>query len=89
MPRRHLIDLHEAGARLNVSPWTIRRKIASGELKGFRIGPRSLRVDEAEVSALVERSVMPNGRNMAAQRHPRPRSGPAEGTAKARNAKDL
>lgn len=51
---RHLISVTEAGNRLGFNEKTIRRYIAAGRLTGYRIGPRALRVDAAEVEALAQ-----------------------------------
>jgi excisionase family DNA binding protein len=54
MTRRY-ITVDAAAEMLSVSPRTIRRMISRGELAGYRLGPRLLRVDEAEVQALLRR----------------------------------
>jgi excisionase family DNA binding protein len=61
-PRKYE-TLAEAGARAGVSPRTLRRRIADGDLTGYRFGPRLLRVDAAEVDALLQ--AMPNARTAA------------------------
>ena len=43
--RRHCESVGEAPARVDVSTRTVRRWIASGQLAGYRIGPRLLRLD--------------------------------------------
>jgi excisionase family DNA binding protein len=43
----------EAAARLGVGPKTIRRRISAGDLIGYRLGPRLLRVSKSEVDALL------------------------------------
>lgn len=53
--RRELVTLEAAADYLGVNPLTIRRRIAAGDLPGYRLGPRVLRVDLAEVDALLER----------------------------------
>lgn len=52
LPR--FITLDEAADVLSLDEKTIRRYIANGELAGYRIGPRALRVTLAEVLALVK-----------------------------------
>lgn len=47
-----LVDLHTAAAILGLSHWTIRRRIANGDLPGYRFGPRTLRVRRSQVLAL-------------------------------------
>ena len=60
-----LIDLHEAGTMLGVHPRTIRRKVATGELAGFKLGPRCMRVELADVLALIESTRVPSARFVA------------------------
>lgn len=43
----------EAAARTGVSTKTIRRRIAEGQVTGYRFGPRFIRLDPAEVDALL------------------------------------
>jgi len=45
--------LADAAARHGVHPRTIRRRIAEGQLTGYRFGPHLLRVDPDEVDALL------------------------------------
>ena len=52
-PRRHLISLGEAAEIIGCHPRTIRRRISEGQLTAYRVGPRLLRVDEAEVEHLL------------------------------------
>ena len=56
MPRapRNLITIADAAETCNVSSRTIRRRVADGSIRGFRIGPRLLRVDRAEVEKLLK-----------------------------------
>lgn len=56
---RQLVSIAEAAARLGVSPKTIRRWIAAGRVTGFRAGPRLLRVDVADLDAVLR--VVPTG----------------------------
>ena len=46
-------SLDAAAERLSVDPRTIRRMIARGEITGYRIGTKALRVDPAEVDAAL------------------------------------
>jgi len=51
-----LLSLREAACRLNVSPQTIRRRIATGELRALRLGGSDrfpLRVAALELDALL------------------------------------
>lgn len=52
-PPRVLIDLTDAAAALHCSQRTIRRRIASGELTGYRFGKRLIRIDAAELDTLL------------------------------------
>jgi len=53
-PERRYVRLEDAAARLACDPKTIRRRIADGELTGYRLG-RLVRVDLAEVDTLLTR----------------------------------
>ena len=52
---RQFISLNEASARLGVAPRTIRRMISRGELTGYRVGTRILRVDGAQVDSALRK----------------------------------
>lgn len=54
--RRHpeLIGLTEAANRCGVHYRTIRRWIAGGQLKAVRVGPRLLKVDAAQLDAMMQ-----------------------------------
>lgn len=43
----------DAAKRTKVSTKTIRRRIADGRLTGYRFGPHLIRLDPAEVDALL------------------------------------
>jgi len=47
-PRR-LASLSGAASYADVNPRTIRRRIADGTIKGYRLGPRVIRVDLNEL----------------------------------------
>jgi excisionase family DNA binding protein len=49
MPPRNWCTIQEAAAFYDVSPKTIRRMIARGEIYAERIGPRLIRVDAATI----------------------------------------
>lgn len=53
----------EAASYLGVHPKTLRRRIAAGELTGYRMGSRILRVNLDEVDALLR--PMPNAKTAA------------------------
>jgi excisionase family DNA binding protein len=46
------ISLDEAAKRCSVDTTTVRRWIAAGELTGYKVGPKLLRVNAADVDAL-------------------------------------
>ncbi|OBK12591.1 helix-turn-helix domain-containing protein [Mycobacterium asiaticum] len=50
MPKR-LESLSAAAEYANVHPRTIRRYIASGRIKAYRVGPRLIKVDLDELEA--------------------------------------
>lgn len=54
--RRHseLIGLADAADRCDVSYRTVRRWIADGRLNAVRVGPRLLKVDAAELAAILQ-----------------------------------
>ncbi len=47
------LSVAQSAARLGVSPWTIRRRIADGSLTAYRVGPKLIRVDLNELDALL------------------------------------
>jgi excisionase family DNA binding protein len=53
------ISLESAAEWLDCSPRTVRRYIAEGRLTAYRIGPRLLRIDVAELEALMRK--VPSG----------------------------
>ena len=50
---RKYATIEAEAERLAVNPRTIRRLIARGQLTGYRLGDRLLRVDPAEVDSLM------------------------------------
>lgn len=50
---RRMESLAQAAERLGVSVTTLRRRVADGQLRAYRIGPRLLRVDAADVDAML------------------------------------
>lgn len=54
-PTRHYVSISEAAERVGVSTKTVRRWIATGALTGYRIGPRVVRIDAAELDAALRR----------------------------------
>ncbi len=53
MPVATYETIAEAAARCQVSTKTIRRRISEGRLTGYRFGPTLIRLDPAEVDALL------------------------------------
>ncbi len=51
--RRQYESVAHAAARVGVSTKTVRRWIASGQLAGYRMGPRLLRVDPDEFDRML------------------------------------
>jgi len=51
---RQLVSIYAAAEHLDVSDKTIRRYIAQGLLTGHRVGRRLIRIDLAEVDALLK-----------------------------------
>lgn len=47
------VTIAEAAEYLAVTPKTIRNLIARGDLTGYRLGARAIRVDRAELDALL------------------------------------
>ena len=52
MPEK-LVTIAAAAERLSVSELTVRRWIAAGKLTGYRVGPRLLRIDAAELDQIA------------------------------------
>lgn len=52
-PPARIASIETAATVAGCSPRTIRRYIADGRLTGFRLGPRMIRVDLAEVEELL------------------------------------
>lgn len=48
-----LIGIQEGADRLGISHMTLRNWIKAGVIKGYRIGPHMIRVDESELAGLV------------------------------------
>ncbi len=51
--QRRIASINAAAEYAGVSTKTVRRYIASGRLTGYRIGPRLIKIDLAEVDALL------------------------------------
>jgi len=51
---RHLVSLTEAAARAGgVNVRTVRRWIADGRITGYRVGPKLIKVDAAELDGII------------------------------------
>lgn len=53
LPERHWLTLAEAATYTGVTVQTVRKYIASGHLPGYRLGPKFVRVDLADVERLL------------------------------------
>lgn len=51
---RRYAKITEAAEYLDVHPATVRQKLASGDITGYWLGPRILRVDLNEIDAVME-----------------------------------
>lgn len=51
--QRHFASINAAAEYAGVSTKTIRRYIAAGRLTGYRFGPRLIKINLAEVDALL------------------------------------
>ena len=52
-PTTQYVTIADAAARLGVNSKTLRRRIADGTLTAHRCGPKLIRLDPAEVDALL------------------------------------
>jgi excisionase family DNA binding protein len=50
---RQLVDMNTAAGMLGVTPRTLRNWIAEGRLTAYRIGDKLIRIDRAELDALI------------------------------------
>lgn len=53
MTRRTLVTMADAAVELSLDVQTLRRYVASGRLTAYRVGPRAIRLDAAEVADLA------------------------------------
>ncbi|WP_280471821.1 helix-turn-helix domain-containing protein [Nocardia cyriacigeorgica] len=63
---RNLISVRTAAALIDVDAKTIRNWIAAGDLNGFRVNGRLLRVERDELLALVRPAALAGNRGGAA-----------------------
>lgn len=54
MSTRRLASIDQTAEYVGCNPRTIRRWIAAGRLRGYRAGPRLLKVDLDDVDAMLE-----------------------------------
>lgn len=52
-PARRWVDQREAAEYLGITDRTLRRMIAAGDLPAYRLGPRLLRLDLADLDKLL------------------------------------
>lgn len=50
---RTLLTLADASAYVGLDEKTLRRYVSQGRLRAFRVGPRAIRIDAAELEALI------------------------------------
>lgn len=60
---RRLTSIADAAAYLDCSERTIRRRVASGQLTAYRLGPRLLRIDLDELDAALLKPIPTAGNN--------------------------
>lgn len=60
--KQKFITIKEAADYLGFSTRTIRNYISQGRLTGYKVGARSIRIDKAEVDALLR--PMPNAKTV-------------------------
>ena len=65
-PRRYYISIQGAAELLDVDPNTVRRWIASGQITGYRVGARLIRLDLNEIEAKLVQ-VIPSAATTADQ----------------------
>ena len=66
MTSRRLVSVAAAAEVLGVCTKTVRRYIAGGQLNGYRLGARMIRVDLAEVESLLRAIPAAGGTHEAA-----------------------
>jgi excisionase family DNA binding protein len=62
---RRYASLKAAAIHYGISEKTLRRRISEGHLKGYRMGPRLIRVDLDEVEAMMMRPIPTAGPSAA------------------------
>jgi excisionase family DNA binding protein len=56
------LTIRETAVRLRCSTKTVRRYVASGKLRAYRVGPTMLRIRVTDVDAMVASGAVPNAR---------------------------
>ena len=51
--RRHLVSIGQAAEYADVHPMTMRRWISAGRIRAYRVGPRLVKVDIADLDAML------------------------------------
>jgi excisionase family DNA binding protein len=59
---KRLDTVNAAAEYVGVHPKTVRRWISTGQLAGYRAGPRLIRVDLDEVEAMLSRPILAGSR---------------------------
>lgn len=54
-----LLNVAEAAERLGLSPFTVRTWIARRRIAFVKVGPRAVRISEAEIDRLVNQGTVP------------------------------
>lgn len=62
------VSLEDAGIRTGLHSRTIRRAIANGELPGYKVSTKAIRVRLEDLDRWVESKAMPNARTVAPSR---------------------
>ncbi|MGX7678342.1 helix-turn-helix domain-containing protein [Jatrophihabitans sp. DSM 45814] len=52
-PKHEFLALDDAASYAGVHPRTIRRHVSSGRIRGYRCGPRLIRIDRFELDAMI------------------------------------
>ena len=56
-----LISLDAVAEEIGISKRSVRRLVSTGELRAFKIGERTVRVDTDDIAAVL-RPIIPNGK---------------------------
>jgi len=47
------LSVKQAAEKIGVHPWTVRRWISEGRIRGCRVGPRLMRINPDDVDAML------------------------------------